>query len=517
MATGKTTVGKFLAEQLKYEFVDTDDLIVKRSGQTVAEIFREKGEAAFRKMESELAQELGGKEGIVVSTGGRLMLDPANAAALSRRGRVFCLAAAPKVILDRVSKDKHVKRPLLEAPNAMQRIVELMQQRQEDYGRFPQMVTSERTPDEVTRNLVGIFQANPDLRMSITAPDVRYEFIIGSGILPFVSPLAGIDGPIAVITDSNIEPLYAESCGHSDLVISVSPGQQHKTLTTVQSICEELVEKGFDRSTTIIALGGSVISGLAGFVAATYMRGIDLVQCPTSLLAMADTSIGGKAGINLPQGKNLIGAFKQPKAVIADTATLQSLSSREFASGMAEVIKQSLIGDPDLFAKIENGTWIGTTGELQPPLEDLQTVVARAIQVKINIIQEDPFDRGRRNVLNLGHTFAHAIEIVSGHAVRHGEAVAMGLVAAANLSVRLGHCSAELQNRIEAALEATALPIRIPADVHPEGLYKTISMDKKKKSGRLRFVLLRDIGDVFVSDTVDQKAVIETLKELTMA
>lgn len=514
MATGKTTVGKLLADQLGYDFVDTDTLIAARNNQTIAEIFRQKGEAAFREMEAAVSRELGEKEGLVIATGGRLMLDAANAAALCKRGRVFCLVAAPEEILDRVSKDKHVKRPLLEAPNPMGRIVELMKQRKEDYGRFPQIVTSEKSPDEVTRYLVGIFQANPDLRMQITASDVRYEFIVGGGILPFVSQLANIGGPVAVITDSNIGPLYAGSCGPTDLVITVAPGQQYKTLDTVRTICEELVEKGFDRSTTIIALGGSVISGLAGFVAATYMRGIDCVQCPTSILAMADTSIGGKAGINLPQGKNLIGAFKQPKAVIADIATLQSLSPREFASGMAEVIKQGLIGDPDLFAKIENGTWIRTAGELQPSPAELQTLVAQAIQVKINIIQKDPFDRGRRAVLNLGHTFAHAIEIVTDHAVRHGEAVAMGLVAAANLSARLGHCSAELQNRIEAALESTALPIRIPADVTSQRLLKIMASDKKKQAGRLRFVLLRDIGDVFVTEKVDQKAVIETLQEL---
>jgi len=515
MATGKTTVGKLLAEQLGYAFVDTDDLIVERSGQSIPGIFREKGETAFRNMESEIARELGQKEGFVISTGGRLMLDAGNAAALARTGRVFCLVATPEEILERVSKDKHVKRPLLEVANPMARIVELMQQREDDYGRFSQLLTSAKSPDEVTQNLVGIFQANPDMRMPITAPDVRYEFIVGGGLLPFASQLAGISGPAAIITDSNVGALYAESCGRTDAVIVVPPGQQFKTLDTVQSICEELVEKGFDRSTTIIALGGSVISGLAGFVAATFMRGVDLVQCPTSLLAMADTSIGGKAGINLPQGKNLIGAFKQPKAVIADVATLQSLSPREFASGMAEVIKQSLIGDADLFATIETGRWIRKPGELQPPLEELQTLVARAIQVKINIIQEDPFDRGRRNVLNLGHTFAHAIEIVSSHAVRHGEAVAMGLAAAANLSARLGYCPAVLQNRIEAALEAAALPTRIPADVHPESLYKTMRIDKKKKAGRMRLVLLRDIGDVFVTDAVDEKTVIETVEELT--
>jgi shikimate kinase len=162
MATGKTTVGKQLAEQLGYAFVDTDELIAERSGQTIAEIFREKGEAAFRRMESEIAQELGEKEGLVVSTGGGLMLNPANAAALAHRGRVFCLVATPEEILERISKDRHVKRPLLEALDPLQRIEELMQQRGEGYSRFRQLVTSGKTPDEITRELIGIFQAIPN-------------------------------------------------------------------------------------------------------------------------------------------------------------------------------------------------------------------------------------------------------------------------------------------------------------------------------------------------------------------
>ncbi len=514
MATGKTTVGKRLAEKLGYEFVDTDDVIVERSKMTIPDIFQTRGEAAFRRMESEVAKDLGKREGLVISTGGGMMLNPDNAAALSRKGRVFCLVATPEEILNRIVKDDHVKRPLLEASDPMQRIVGLLAQRKEDYGRFPQMITSEKTPDEVTRNLMGIFQANPDLRMQITAPGVSYEYIVGGGILPFVSLLAGIDGPTAVITDSNIGPLYAESCGKTDLVITVPPGQQYKTLDTVQSICEELVEKGFDRSTTILALGGSVISGLAGFVAATYMRGVDCVQCPTSLLAMADTSIGGKVGINLPQGKNLIGAFKQPKAVIVDVATLQSLSTREFASGMAEVIKQALIGDPDLFDTLENGNWSNDTGELLSRLPRLQTLVARAIQVKINIIQKDPFDQGRRAVLNLGHTFAHAIEIASNHTIVHGEAVAMGMAAAASLSVRLKHCSKELQARIEAIIEDTGLPTRIPAAVDRTRVMEAIRRDKKKVSGKIRFVLIRGVGDVFISE-VPLQEVTATLEEVT--
>jgi len=516
MATGKTTVGKLLAAQLNYEFVDTDELIEARSGMKISEIFRTKGEKAFREMEAAVSRDLAEREGLVISTGGSLMLDPTNASLLSKQGRVFCLVATPEEILERASRERNVKRPLLEVPNPMDRIVELMQQRKDGYGRFSQLETSAITPDEVTQKLVGFFQANPDLRLSITAPDVRYDYIVGSGILPFIAQLAGIGGPIAVITDTTIGSLYAKSCGPVDIVINIPPGGQHKNLSTVQSICEDLAEKGFDRTGTIIALGGSMISELVGFVAAVYMRGVDCVQCPTSLLSMADTSIGGKVSVNLPQGQNLIGAFKMPKAVIADVATLQSLPPRQFAAGMAEVIKHSLIADTDLLNKIENGNWKRESGALQPQLQELQVMVAQAIQVKVRIVQEDPYDKGIRNILNLGHTFAHAIEGVAGPSIRHGEAVAMGIVASANLSVRSGYCSSALQERIEAVLEATALPTRIPGDLDPKGLLQAMSADKKKKAGRQRFVLLRDIGDVFVTDKVDPETVLETLKEVTV-
>jgi 3-dehydroquinate synthetase len=230
---------------------------------------------------------------------------------------------------------------------------------------------------------------------------------------------------------------------------------------------------------------------------------------------MVDTSIGGKAGVDLPEGQNLIGAFKHPKVVIADVATLQSLPAREFASGMAEIIKHSLIADTDLLDQIEKGHWKHKPTAPLPPLSDLQSLVAQAIQVKVHIVQEDPFDAGPRQVLNLGHTFAHAIEQVSGNSVRHGEAVAMGLVAAAALSARLGHCSTTLPDRVESVVADAGLPVRIPATVDPRRLIEAMGRDKKKTEGRIRFVLLRDIGDVFVTDTVKETDVLATLKDLT--
>lgn len=514
MGSGKTTVGNLLAKQLDYHFIDTDQLIEERVGMTVQELFRTQGEAVFRDMEAAVARELGAKQGLVVSTGGRLMLDPGNAKALGDSGRVFCLVATPEEIFKRVSTDESNKRPLLETANPMDRIIGLMQERQAGYGQFSQLVTTAKSANEVTQNLIGIFQANPDLRVPITAREMQYEYFVGGGLLPFVGKLAGIAGPSVIITDSNVGPLYAKSCGEVGAVITIPAGEEFKTLATVQSVSEQLVEHGIDRGGTIIALGGPVVANIAGFVAATYMRGIELVHCPTSLLAMADTSIGGKVGINLPQGKNLIGAFKMPKAVIADIATLQSLSPEEFASGMAEVVKHALIGDPSLLDKIEQGNWRRKIGELQTHLPELQDIVAQAIRVKIGIVQEDPFDRDRRAILNLGHTFAHAIETVTSHSLRHGEAVAIGLVAASNLSARLGHCPEDLQQRIEAVLAHVGLPVRIPPTIDPESLYKIMLRDKKKKAGVLRFVLLKGIGEVFIESDVPYEAVKVTISEL---
>jgi shikimate kinase / 3-dehydroquinate synthase len=516
MGTGKTTVGKLLAQQLGYAFVDTDALIQERMGKTIPEIFEERGEAAFRRLEAELALELANRQGLVISTGGRLMLDPDNAAALTRTGRVFCLVATPEEILARVTRDAGTERPLLATADPLKRIVDLMQERREDYGRFAQMTTSRKSPDIVSKNLIGILQANPDLRVPITASMTTYEFIVGAGILPFVGHLGGVVGPVAIVTDTQIGPRYAKSCGPVDIVIEVPPGQPNKTLATVQHICEQLVEQGFDRSGTIIGLGGSVISGLAGFVSATYMRGVDLIHCPTSLLAMIDTAIGGKVGINLPQGKNLIGAFKQPKAVIADVATLQSLSPREFADGMAEVIKHGLIGGGELIEQIKNGSWKWDAWPQQPPLDVLQELVAQAIQVKIQIVQEDPFDEGRRALLNLGHTFAHAIEHASGHTTSHGEAVAVGLVAAANLSARLGHCGEDLQATVETVLTGADLPCRIPAAAEPDKILEAMQHDKKKRGPLLHMILLRGAGDAFVAEGVAPAAISETLADLTV-
>lgn len=513
MGTGKTTVGKLLAEKLGRQFIDTDELIETRQGMSIPEIFDRLGEPAFREMETGIAKELGQKEGLVISTGGRLMLDPANVAALSVNGRVFCLVATPQEILSRIEGDADHHRPLLDVPNPGEQIVELLQERKKGYQRFLKMTTDEKQPVEITENLLNFLQKSQK-HYSIDIPSYPHEFIVGNGILPFTRQLASTDGMLVVITDTAVGDTYAQSCGSVDHVITIPEAARKKTLETVQTVYEQLVDIGFDRSGTIVALGGSVIGDISGFVAATYMRGVNLVQCPTSLLAMADTSIGGKNSLDLPQGKNLIGCFKQPSLVIADIATLTTLPPEELVSGMAEVIKHGLLADIDLLERIERGAWPMQTDTIHSSLSEIQALVAQAIQVKISYVQKDPFDEGIRKHLNMGHTFAHAIEKISKNAVRHGEAVAMGLAAAADLSHRLGYCKEHLKERIDSVLTKVGLPNRIPDIYSPQSIIDAMSRDKKRTGQSIRLVLPEEVGKAFVTDEIDNREILKTLNAM---
>jgi len=514
MGTGKTTVGKLLAENLNYRFIDTDELIEARHERSIADIFQDLGEDAFREMERAIVKEIAELDSVVISTGGRLMLDPENVSALSRNSRVLCLVATPDEILTRVTHDKSHKRPLLSVPNPKERIVDLLEERNDKYLRFPQIVTDEKKPNDIARSLVEFVSTSPK-SLVVENPHKNYEYIVGAGLLPFIRQLTGIEGKIVIVTDEIVKELYGPSCSSVDHIIELPPGRQNKTLTIVEQVYEQLLDLGFDRTGTIISLGGSVVGDIAGYVAATYMRGVNFVQCPTSLIAMVDTSVGGKTGIDLPQGKNIIGLYKQPMKVIADVATLQTLPQKDFTSGMAEVIKHGLIAESSLLEQVKQGHWAKNWDRSPSYIGELQRLVAQAIQVKINIVQADPFEQGKRSILNLGHTFAHAIEQESKDAYRHGEAVSMGLVAAANLSARMGLCDFSLQERIESILESVNLPTRIPSNLKPIELLQAMQRDKKKQAGQLRFILIRGIGQVIMSDKVSDKDILETISSLS--
>jgi 3-dehydroquinate synthase len=303
-----------------------------------------------------------------------------------------------------------------------------------------------------------------------------------------------------VITNTTLAPLYAPHFADYPL-LTMEDGERYKNLDTVRDLYTKMIDAGADRHTSVVAFGGGVVGDTAGFVAATYMRGVPLVQMPSSLLAMVDSSVGGKVGVDLPQGKNLVGAFKQPELVLIDPDVLETLPDDEWRNGMAEVIKHGLLADEAL---LEPEVW---------SRQRATELIARAVQVKVDVVQRDPYERGERAHLNLGHTFAHAIERVTGYAWAHGEAVGFGLLAAAALSYRLGMCDPALVERVAALLQQVGLPRRADG-LDPQAIVDAMATDKKWQGGRSRFVLLRAIGQPEIVRDVDNETVLAVLNDL---
>lgn len=332
-----------------------------------------------------------------------------------------------------------------------------------------------------------------------------YPVVIGEGLLAGALPRfvdQGRYSGVAIITNDTVGPLYGEALAArlpGSALIVLPDGEEYKTLDILRRVYDGLLAAGADRGTLIVALGGGVVGDMAGFAAATFMRGAPFVQAPTSLLAMVDASIGGKTGVDLPQGKNLVGAFYDPRAVYADVAALDTLPAVEYACGMAEVIKHGLLGAPDLLDAVAGG-------------ERLDVVaIARAAGVKVAIVGQDRTEQGVRALLNLGHTFGHALEMLSGYAIKHGQGVAIGMAAAAHLSARLGLCDAALVEQVESILGAWDLPIRYEGFA-PERVWEAMGVDKKWRAGESRFVLLEDIGRPVIETGVPRADVLFALQ-----
>lgn len=358
--------------------------------------------------------------------------------------------------------------------------------------------------------------------ITVTHPSGSYPIYLGEGGLaqtgPYLAEL-GYRGRCAVVSNEPVgqhhaEPLLASlaQAGFEPIYLTIPDGEPFKTLATVADLYSQLVEARLDRRSPIVALGGGVLGDTVGFAAATYLRGVPLVQIPTTLLAMVDASVGGKVGVDLPQGKNLVGAFKQPEMVIIDPQVLTTLPPAEFRAGMAEMVKHGIIDSPTLFEALEERS---RGAEAQRRRGDINlssllltpySLLPESIGVKVRVVQEDPFEQGRRAVLNLGHTFGHAFERLANFEIRHGEGVAMGLVCAARLAVRLGHCAEETAARIIALLARLGLPTT-PPPYPPAEIWAAMGADKKRQGNRLRFILPRAIGDVDIFDDVAREDV----------
>jgi len=300
---------------------------------------------------------------------------------------------------------------------------------------------------------------------------------------------------VAMIADQTVLAIYREGrlggVSWNGETLTFPPGEQSKTRDTWARLTDTLLQREFGRDSGIIALGGGVAGDLAGFVAATYMRGLPYLQVPTTLLAMLDASVGGKTGVDTPQGKNLIGAFHPPAGVIADPKALATLSEREFRGGLAEAVKHGLVADRDYFRWIERETDV----LLRRDLGALERLVRRSVEIKAEVVSGDEREAGRRAILNAGHTVAHAIERATDYAVPHGEAVGLGLIAECELAVRLGVAAPALRERVEALLGRLGLPVRLPRAVSPEALLAAMASDKKNRAARLRFSLPTALGE----------------------
>jgi 3-dehydroquinate synthase len=338
--------------------------------------------------------------------------------------------------------------------------------------------------------------------------DASYDILIGRGLLAELPALLRRECPAsayAVISDSHVGPLYAErvvrevaGAGCQAELLTFPAGEWNKTRETWAALCDRMLSLQLGRDAAVVALGGGVVGDVAGFVAATYLRGVACVQVPTTLLAMIDSSVGGKTGVDVPAGKNMLGAFHQPRLVVSDLEVLGTLPPAQLNAGMAEALKHAVIADAEYFALLERegggGEGAGVGSGRDPGF--LERVVAGSVAIKAAVVAADEREAGRRAVLNFGHTVGHAIEIVAKFAVTHGEAVAIGMAAEARLAERLGLAERGTAERIERALQAYGLPLAVPGDASPDDLLAAMQHDKKVRAGVIQFALPTRIGEM---------------------
>jgi shikimate kinase / 3-dehydroquinate synthase len=522
--SGKSSLGPRLAQALNLPFFDLDAEIVSQSGKTIRDIFAEEGESGFRRCERQAFTTCLQHGRCVMALGGGALLDPEMRLLAESAGQVLFLTADASVLQARL-KDSTELRPLLHQADGVEAAIqpavitqsevrakpevknqievekfqELLDRRREHYASFPLRL------DTSHLDLTSlVWQAQISLGLfRVSGMGQDYPVIVRDGILSQIGQYihqSGFQGRTssgkwAVVADSQAAKYHLEAvlasmrqAGFQAEPVLVPSGEAHKTLATVNQLWEAFIKMDLDRNGGVLALGGGVTGDLAGFAAATYLRGVRWVVLPTTLLSMVDASLGGKTGADLPAGKNLIGAFHPPALVLADPTVLHTLPPEELRSGMAEVVKHGVISDPILYALCASGK--------QTIEHDLERVVRRGVAVKVAVIQEDPYEKGLRATLNLGHTLGHAVEKVSNYQVRHGEAVAMGMAAAARLSERLGFAEKGLAENITDTLSSLGLPTVLPKALAPDHLLEAMRLDKKRAGGRLRFVLPLRIGEV---------------------
>lgn len=525
MGAGKTTVGKLLAKELGKTFIDSDEEIQRRTGVTIPHIFDVEGEAGFRLRETSIIEELLKHDGIVLATGGGAILSLQNREMMKRSGIVVYLKSNVHDLWQRTRHDHN--RPLLQTENPRAKLQELHDLRDPLYTAAADMIihTGKQSVqlllERLQHRLEQMKQTTGSERkmqtLNVGLAERSYPIHIGSELLSHIELLLPhIPRKRAIIvSNTTVAPLYLQQLSeglskHGVQVQSVllPDGEQYKNGESLNTIYNALLTARSERSTPLIALGGGVIGDITGYAAATYLRGVPFIQIPTTLLSQVDSSVGGKTGINHPLGKNMIGAFYQPRVVVADTTTLDTLPDKELRAGLAEVIKYGLIRDLPFLE------WLEANIEqlLARDTAALQYAIAQSCRNKAEVVGNDEREAGERALLNLGHTFGHAIENGMGYGVwLHGEAVAAGTIMAADLSQRLGWLIAEDVARVRQLFVRSGLPVVAPK-MDAEKYLQLMGLDKKVADGKIRFVLLKSLGTAVMTGDVPQALLRQTLE-----
>ena len=500
MGSGKSTVGPILAQLQNRPFVDLDDEIVKDAGRPIDAIFAQEGEDGFRRRESRALQRALDQDDCVLAVGGGAPKDDDNWERIRSGNWVVALTAAPAELARRLNGS--IDRPLLK-PDPTAAIDTLLRERIHRYLEADVVVSTDGlAPEVIAARLSDQLSAHAIERVRIDVPGSPHEATVGARLRPLIGSTLmrlGVSGTVLIVSD----PVVAEA--HGALLLDelasagidarlhlVPVGEAAKTMDVLVGIYGALAAAAVDRAGVLVALGGGAVGDVAGFAAASWMRGIRYLQVPTTLLAMVDSSIGGKTAINLPAGKNLVGAVHQPSAIFCDLDYLASLPDDEYIAALAEIIKAAVIADRAFF------DWLSINLEALVGREPsvVRQAVGRAIRIKARVVASDPYEKGPRAILNYGHTVAHALERVTGYGrMRHGEAVAWGMAVTGRLSVMSMRCPASAAEAQDSLLRASGLLARRPAVMRAD-LMDAMRHDKKSRDGKVHWVLLLDIGRV---------------------
>jgi len=527
--TGKSAVAPLVAAALGWEAIDTDALVEAAAGKSVADTFRDDGEERFRELESNALTEACSRENAVIAVGGGAVMRLENGARMADGGFAVCLEAKPETILGRLqggAGSDGLDRPLLADGDPLARICQLKAERQARYALSDWTVhTDSLAPAEVAAEVLRSYErfaggVPEGAACFVRTASRRYPVFVRWGAIAELGQRlreVGVTRHAYVISDEAVFHHYGDeiesTLAGADIPFdpyTLPPGEASKSLETASNIYDWLVQHRAERGHAIVALGGGMVTDLAGHTAATFARGLPLVHVPTSLLAMVDASIGGKVGVNHPQAKNMIGSFYQPRLVLADPATLRTLPPRELQSGWAEVIKHAFIADSELLSFLEDN--VERVLSLDP--DATTEAIRRSVQIKADVVSQDEREEiGLRATLNYGHTLAHAIESATGYMrFLHGEAVAIGMTASAAMSVRMGLLPSGVAERQKRLLERYHLPTRA-GGLDRVRIEAAMALDKKVEGQAIRWVLLEGVGQPVLRTDVPPDVVTAALDE----